>query len=525
MQGAIPVARILLPSALGALALGYLQAGRPKDAVDASTEAINLFRSAGSTIATMRMALASALTVQSQGLCQSGRATDAVPAAKEAADLLGSLDMANPQVCSGLADALNALGQAHSQLGQGEDAIAAFKDSLGIYRDLSRSNPKAVPALAQVLVQFDNLCRLAGRGDEIDVQWQASLAAVDRPEDKTSLLAVRAQTRGPQDISAVEDLLQAQFYLTMSGKSGTLAADLHQTCRSVRAQNPGAFDAAWQSGGGGELRAWLTLDQVCFNTISEWLTMDPLEAQKEFLAKHIASLNPGFDSVAFDEFALRLSDYSGGDAVRVARELQLSRECLSTARELGIEAAYRPVFANRLLIDWMSQDGAAETLAMLKDRRKDLLDDEVEKALRSLLEQSPQDSQLIVHQAVLDLARAGKEDSAFELMGKPDRASAALLDLARSGNADALYPLATILRFTEATDETKALPCFYKAVALAIKGEPDSALQTIEEARRLDPTREKAWLALLFQCGGPRDNLVPLSEALNSPQIPKAADA
>jgi tetratricopeptide (TPR) repeat protein len=260
------------------------------------------------------------------------------------------------------------------------------------------------------------------------------------------------------------------------------------------------------------------------NAILEWITIEPLEAQKEFLAQHIASLNPGSGSVAFDELALRLSD-SGENADSVARELQPYRQCFNTARELGIEAAYRPMFASRVLFDWMSQDGAAETLAMLKDRRKDLLDDEVEKALRSLLEQSPEDPQLIVHQAILELARTGKEDLAFDMMGKPDQASAALLDLARSGNAVALYPLATILRFNEATAELKALTCFYQAVALAMKGEPDRALQAIEEARRLDTTREKAWLALLFRCGGQRDRLIPLSEALTMPQITKAADA
>jgi tetratricopeptide (TPR) repeat protein len=522
LQAAIPTARLQLASALAALAFATEQ---PDKQVEAATEAIRLFRIIDSSNAAARLSFASALAVQGQAYVQTERPKEAVGALKEATEILSSLDMANPTVCTLLAVTLNALGQAHFQTGQTQAAIDALKRALGIFQGLSRSDPKGLPEVARTLVNLDKCCRPAGRENEIDAQWEASLAAVDRPGDKAFLLIRRADGRRPQDPLAVPELLQAQAYLTLADKSGALAADLHEVCRLRRAPNPAAFDATWQSSGGGELPAWLTLDQAFLNTITEWLTKEPLEARKEFLAQHIASLNPGSDSVAFDEFALRFADLPGEAADRLAREIEFSRECLHSARELGIDKAYQPVFAGKLLLDWIALDDQAETFAMLKDRRKDLLDDEVEKVLHSLLLQFPQDLRLIAAAAILDLTRAGKEDLAFELMGNPEGAPAALLDLARSGNADVLHPLATILSLTGATDQLKALACFYKAVALAMKGGTELALQAVAEARLLNPTQENAWLALLFQFGGQRDRLIPISEALTAPQIPKAAEA
>ena len=161
---------------------------------------------------------------------------------------------------------------------------------------------------------------------------------------------------------------------------------------------------------------------------------------------------------------------------------------------------------------------------MLRDRRKDLLDDAVEKVLQSLRKQFSEDSDIVLHQSILDLARLDKENLAFDLLSDLNRAPAAMLALASAGDGQALYPLATVLSVRADTSDISALAGFYRAVALAIKAEPDRALEALAEARRLNPKKQNEWLALLFQCGGPhRDRLIPISQALFF--TPHAAEA
>lgn len=164
--------------------------------------------------------------------------------------------------------------------------------------------------------------------------------------------------------------------------------------------------------------------------------------------------------------------------------------------------------------------------SMLLEHREELLGNDVEEALRSLLADNPEDPQLIARRALLDLARAGREDVVFQAIEDPARTSALLLDLARAGDIDALDATATIIFVVQETDPEKALLYFYKAIVLALRNQPDKAFDAVAKARRLDPTQVPTWLALLIELAAKQpDELIRLSQALIAPLPPEATGA
>jgi tetratricopeptide (TPR) repeat protein len=423
------------------------------------------------------------------------------------------MDTTNPAVRQQFAWALTVLGLSYAQTEQPQEAVEAGKEAVRIYQDLSGSNPALLPLLSGALDSLSDHYREAGQDSEINAQWEAAVASQERPRDKAYLLLRRAEGREPGDTAAVNDLLEAKAYLT-NVEDRDRTADLHQVCRLLRAANPPGFDAAWQSAGGGELPQWLTLDSSYLALIGEWVTKEPLEAARDFLREHIGALSPEPTSVALDEIALIRGDPFA---------IEPYRELLQWARELGVDEAYRPTFAMKLLYDWMSSD-VATTRTMLVERREELLGNAVEKAMQALLADNPGNPQFIAHKALLDLARTGKQDLAFQVIEDPARTSATLLDLARAGDVDALDAVATLVFLTGGTELVRALSCFYKAIALALRDQPDQALEAVSEARRLDPTQVPTWLAVLVELASKQyDELIPLSKALIAPPPPKAA--
>ncbi|MGZ3434472.1 MAG: hypothetical protein ACXVA7_22160 [Isosphaeraceae bacterium] len=192
------------------------------------------------------------------------------------------------------------------------------------------------------------------------------------------------------------------------------------------------------------------------------------------------------------------------------------RDLLGRAFAAGVDEAYRPQFALRLLSNWMSADLAA-TRAMLLEHREELLGKDVEEVLRALLADNPGDPGLIVRQALLDLARMDREDLAFQAMEDPTGTPALLVDLARAGDGAALDALAAILFFVRQTDAERALACFYGAIALALRARQEEAFNAVVKARRLDTTQVPAWLALLVELAGKHQELTALARAFVMP--------
>lgn len=208
-----------------------------------------------------------------------------------------------------------------------------------------------------------------------------------------------------------------------------------------------------------------------------------------------------------DEIALNLPD---------AATLEMFRGLVNRSREVGVAEAYRPLLAQELLSDWMNCDLKTKH-SMLMERKDELLGDDVADVVAALREQEPDDGTLIMHEALLNLARSGQGDMAFEVISDPEKASTTLSDLGRSGDADILEMLATILLHIDTTDIVRAAAWFHMALALSLKKRQEEAIQAVREARRLDDSHVPTWLAFLVEMAVRRPELIPLSRALVEP--------
>lgn len=507
-----PVVQLPYASALSALGLGYLEAEQTQKAVDATKQALDLLEAMDPAKPAVRLPYASALFNLGLEYLQAEKPKDAIGPAQKAADLYRSIARVNPGFLRQLAVALTTLGQAHFQAGQLGEAANSVKDAVGIYQALALSSSASLPSLAETLGILDGYLRKAARAGESDAQWQSAVDSQEQPNNKALLLIRRAEAREPSDLMSVRDLLLAKSYLADTDED--LLLELHRVCRTLRDADPASFDAAWKNAGGGEIPDWLMLPQPYLELAAQWLDTQSvsLEAGREFLRKNIGELPAEYSSAAFDEMARFLPDPGVAE---------LFRGLLDSAQKLGIDQAYQPFFAMRLLLQWMNSD-AESTHATLQADRQDLIGDGVTDAMQTLLAQDPQNPTLQFHQQLLNLARAGKDDLAFDLMADPAKVPAKLFDLAGAGEIDVLDSLATLLYIHAETETARATPCFYIGIAAALRDNRDDAIAAVAEASRLDPTQVSNWLALLFKMPvSQRDKLVPLSDALSAPKPPK----
>jgi hypothetical protein len=511
LDTANPAVRQPLAWALGVLGLGYIQTGQPQEAVGAAGEAAALFRTLDTKTPAVGMLLAFTLTVLGLGYSETGQPQEAVGAVGDAVALLRAMDMSNQPVRQSLAWALMILGQGYSQTGKTQEAVGAAAEAVGIYRDLSGPNPALLPLLADALGNLGDCYLRAGMSGEIDAQWADTVQSRERPADKAFLLVRRAAGREPGDAKAVDELIRAKPLLAATDRAGM--AEFHMVCRSHRSADPANFDAMWRQRSGEDPLPWLTLEETTLRMLSQWIRTSPLESSRDFLREHIGALRLESSSAALDEIALTQDDPSLIDPFR---------NVLERAFTAGVDEAYRPEFALMLLSAWMSSD-AATTRKMLQDRRQELLGPDVEEVLRSLLAENPTDPTLLAHQALLELARADREDLAFLAMENPTKASALLLDRARAGDVAALDALSTILSLFQEAVAERALAGFYRAVTLVLRDQSGKAHEAAIMARRLDPSQVPAWLAILVELSSKHNELTTLAQALVTP-LPKEED-
>ncbi len=507
-----PAVRLPYASALSALGLGYLEAKQTQNAVDAVKQAVDLLEAMDPANPVVRLPYASALFNLGLGYLQAKKPKDAIDPAQKAVDVYRSIAAVNPGVLRPLAEALATLGQAHYQLGQTREAADAVEEAVAIYQALALTSSALLSSLAETLGILDEYLRKTALAAESDTRWQSAVDSQQQLRNKAFLLLQRAEGREPQDAAAVTELILARSYLADTDKD--LLLELHRVCRTRRDTDPASFDAAWKNASGGVIPDWLTFPQSYLELAAQWLDTQSgsLEAGREFLRKNIGELDSAYSSSAFDEMARFLPE-------RGVAELFCG--LLDSARKLGIDQAYEPFFAMRLLLQWINSD-AESTHAKLREDRQELIGDGVASAMQTLLAQDPQNPTLQFHQQLLNLARVGKEDLAFDLMADPAKIPAKLFDLVSAANLDVLDWLARLLYLQAETETAKATPCFYLGIVAALRDRPDDALAAIAEARRLDPAQAPNWLALLFKMPvSQRDKLLPLSDALSAPAPPK----
>lgn len=241
--------------------------------------------------------------------------------------------------------------------------------------------------------------------------------------------------------------------------------------------------------------------------MKQWLTAQPATEARRLLADQAAALLGEDTDIALSEIALRLPDPA---------LIQPYRDLIEAARQVGVDAAYRPELARERLDDWMRADLKSKR-EMLAERRDELLNPAAAAVLAAWLEADPENPRLIFHDALLDLARIDRAALAFDALSEQDRAPARLAELARTGDFAALAPLT--LTLTQLPEPIRATTWFHRAIALAVNGKPQDALNAVQEARRLDPEQVTAWLGLLVELAAGHPEVLPISQALLLPPV------
>ncbi len=500
-----------LAGTLSSLGNRYSEVGRHQEAVAPTEEAVRLYRDLAAANPAYQPNLAMALSNLGNTYSEVGRHQEAVAPTEEAVALYRDLAAANPAYQPNLAMALSNLGIRYSEVGRHQEAVAPTEEAVRLYRDLAAANPAFLPNLAMALTNLGSRYSKAEQDDAIERMWHEAISSLTDSSGKAFLLVRRAEGRAATDHSAVDDLLAAQALLTDS--DGDLTADLHSACRTRRAQDPEAFDSRWPHESGA-LPGWLLISEDDLEIVWQWLTTSPEATAKQLLVQHADRLLAPTSDVALDEIALRLPDRSA---------IEPYRQLLGEARRVGIEDAYRSWLALELLENWLDAP-LEEKRSMLDDQRTrgELLGPDVADALGGLRESDPNDSGLIVHEALLSLAREGRDGAAFEALAEPTRFPALLSDLARSNEFVALDALATLATMVDAGDAEQASGWLHKAIALAVAGDPDAALDAARRARRLDPGQVAAWLGLLVELAPHHPSIVSLSQTLAETPRPSA---
>jgi tetratricopeptide (TPR) repeat protein len=396
-------------------------------------------------------------------------------------------------------------------VGRRAEAVAPTEEAVNLYRELAATNPAYLPDLASALNNLGVHYSEVEQSGVIDRMWQEAIGSLADPSSKAFLLIRRATGRDATDPFAADDLLAAQALIADDDRD--LTANLHAACRARRAHSPKAFDTRWPRESGA-LPGWLLIGEDDVELVWQWLTTSPEATAKQFLVEHTERLLTPTSDVALDEIALRLQDRSA---------IEPSRQLLGKARRVGIEDAYRPRLALELLENWL-EASLEDKQSMLNDQRMhgELLGSDVAEALERLREGDPDDSGLIFHGALLSLARAGHDGVAFEALAEPTRFPALLTDLARTDEMVALDAMANLATVVDVGDAEQASGWFHKAIALAVAGDPQAALEAARRARRLDPDQATGWLGLLVELVPHHTSLIPVSQALAETGDPNA---
>jgi hypothetical protein len=152
-----------LAGSLSNLGTRYAELGNTAKALEAAEEAVLLYRWLGAIDLGQRRAFAASLNNLGVRLAEAGRAAEALDAAQEAASLYRLLAPSNPDILPDLAGSLSNLGTRHAELGQRTQALEAIREAIGLHQSRRLDDPTFIPSLAASLnnlgVQYASLGR------------------------------------------------------------------------------------------------------------------------------------------------------------------------------------------------------------------------------------------------------------------------------------------------------------------------------------------------------------------------------
>jgi tetratricopeptide (TPR) repeat protein len=352
--------------------------------------------------------------------------------------------------------ALIALGRAQRGSGQEALGIATLNEAIGKLCAAAIDDGRSLPVLANAL------------NTAAPELWDKVLAKfADHPDLQNALKLMKWPSAGQVQLTV------ASFLDAFEKMSEAEHRFLRQIARWQRSRVPEEFDAAWQEATG-EIPNWLHLDPDHEWLVIAWYNTRDWRLSRDYLKSHQALLKEDSDLV-LEEFGLE------GFEKEI---LAIHRDLLNAAREIGVDAAYASWIAWDEIIEWMQSEDPEQHLA----EHEELFRPEISELLQEGAAEG--DTEAVVFAAILDLARRGESQLAFQAARDANSTFDHLQAAWRSTDITRLASIASIMREKTDDPDLKRSATVALAVARQLEGrteDTDPLIETaLEESTALD---------------------------------------
>jgi hypothetical protein len=338
--------------------------------------------------------LAAALCDFVAHLLSMGNREAALITTQHAVETYRALVDANPTTyLPGLAAALGSLAAQHAELRQHEAALTPAQEAADICRRLTETSAEVY--FTHLVMSLKNLTYYLAALDRIsaavDVYTSCIQIFVASPAVRDALLIERAEFHvNHGDASTGLRELVTLLTLDDGQTPDAIVLAARTFLRAHRFRDSAAVNRVWQEVSGTEQPDWLALTLSQIGLVTEWLTAPSWAESRDFFTAHAGELLDHPATVVLDELALV-----------AAAQVELHQHLLDGVRELGLDAAYRPMLLRDLVTDWIKLEDWQDSRSFAEEHATDLLTVEAEVALIYL--GNPIGT--LVHVALLRLAR------------------------------------------------------------------------------------------------------------------------
>jgi Trypsin-like peptidase domain/Tetratricopeptide repeat len=407
-----------LASALNNLSVRLGEAGRSGEALDASQEAVKHYRALAEAMPERFLPdLAGSLNNLSVRLGEAGRSGEALDTIQEAVKHRRALAEAMPErFLPDLAGSLNNLSVRLGEAGRSGEALDASQEAVKHRRALAEAMPERfLPDLAMSLNNLSVRLGEAGRSGEALDAIQEVVAEYFQSRRVGVLILCRARhfDRRGELAAAIADARAAVEQLDPIADP-VARADARSFLRRVKSENSAEFDQAWSQTSVEEQPLWLRLayDATTGQRLVEWVQTQSWTASEELLSEHASTLLTDQADATLEH----LIDQNPGNTTLLDH-----LNILRTARSRGIETTYAELntrLRHQALLQqldaWIATPTWDASRAFLEQAATDLLQNETEVLLTSLVEQHPDGDVLLAHLGLLNLCRLVGLDTAYD---------------------------------------------------------------------------------------------------------------
>lgn len=380
----------------------YLRRHLPRHAAHAGPAGVAALRMLAETDPEFYLpGLAAALCDFVAHLLTVGSIEAALITTQHAVDTYRALVDANPEYLPGLAAALGSLAAQHGDLGQHDVALIPAQEAAEICQRLTEASAEVY--FTQLVVSLKSLTRHLAALDRISAAVDVYTSCIETfaasPAVRDALIIERAGFHVNHG-DASTGLRELVTLLTLDDGQTPDAVMLaaRNVLRAHRVRDSAAVNRVWQEITGTEPPDWLALTLAQIGLVTEWLTAPNWAASRDFFIAHAGELLDHPTTVVLDELELV-----------AAAQVELHRHILDGVRELGLDAAYRPMLLRDLVTDWIKLQDWQDSRSFAEEHATDLLSVEAEVALIYL----GNPLATLVHVALLRLARRDGMGAAY----------------------------------------------------------------------------------------------------------------